>query len=401
MKIIIIGGGASGLVCAINAKNNHNEVTILEQNDKLGKKIIASGAGHCNYFNKDFNLDKYHSSNIDLLGEIINDNNISKVIPFFQTIGIEPKNKNGYLYPMAYTSYSILNSLVLKCKELNIDICTNTYVKGLKMDKNTFIIETNNKVYNADKVIIACGSKAYPSLGGTNSAIDIAKSFGIKYQEFLPSLTGLHTDNKVTKYWDKLRCDVKLSYFEDEKYVSSEEGEIQLTSYGISGICTFNLSSNIVKNINKHNEVIKIDFIPDIDRDFLTKRINEFSNLKVVEIFEGLLNYKIILALFHNNDKLINKYGKELNNSDINTIIDTIKSFTITITGYNDFDNSQVASGGILLSEINTNTFETNKVHGLFFIGESLDVDGICGGYNLGFAWISGILCGKYINNTL
>ncbi len=400
MKIIIVGGGPAGLTCAINAKNDYNEVIVLEKNKDIGKKLLVTGAGHCNLFNQDFSADKYNSNNKDILEDIINENNKNLVMPFLKSIGIICKNKGNYIYPMAYTSVSVLNALKMACERCNIQIKTNEEVLDVKSIDNKYIIRTNNSSYEADKLIVSCGSKAYPSLGATDTAIKLANNFNIKCSQFLPSLTGLKTDNKVTKKWDKLRCDVKLKHFEDDTFIKEEVGEVQLTNYGISGICTFNLSGRIIRNINKHKETIKIDFLPDIVdlKDLIKERINTFKDNNPIELLEGLLNYKILYALFDNTN-LINKKNIDLNDNDINLICKLLKEYSLNITGYNDFDNAQVCSGGILLSEINPNTFECNNTNNLFFIGEALDVDGICGGYNLGFAWISGILCGKYINN--
>ena len=399
MKIIIIGGGASGLTCAINAKNESNEVTIIEKNNICGKKILVTGNGHCNYFNESLSLDSYHTTNKEILSKIINRDNWDLVIPFFKSLGIIPKNKNGYLYPLSNTAASIQNALLMKCKNLGIEIKERTTVLEISYENNHYLVKTNNENITCDKLVVSCGGASYPNLGSTGDAINLLSKYNIAKIDYMPALTGLKTDNKITSEWDKIRCDVRLTNYEDGKKIRSEVGEVQLTNYGISGICTFNLSSSIIRNLNKHKEEITIDFLPDINEDFIKftqKRIKLMPNNNVIELYEGLINYKLLLILLKDFKKVINN---TLTDNDILKIEKTLKHFRINITGYNDFSNAQVSSGGILLSEINPLSFESNKNKGLFIIGEALDVDGICGGYNLGFAWISGIICGKHLSS--
>ena len=235
MKIAIIGGGASGLVAAIICKSKGHDVTILEGNDKLGKKLLVTGNGRCNYFNDDFSINHYHSSNLDLLKPLINDKNKDKVLSFFDSIGIVPKVIDGYYYPVTNQATTIVESLSNEIKRLGIKILFNTKVTSIKYD-NKFII---NDKYEFDKVIVASGSCAAPKTGSDGLGYQIAKIFSHGIIKPLPALVQLHSDIKYMKDWSGIRTDAIIKMYENDEYVKEETGEIQLTDYGISGICTF------------------------------------------------------------------------------------------------------------------------------------------------------------------
>ena len=399
MKIAIIGGGASGIVAAITCKKNGNDVTIIEGNDKLGKKLLVTGNGRCNYFNDDFSINHYHSSDIDLLKPLINDENKNKVLDFFYSIGIIPKVIDGYYYPVTNQATTILESLHNEIKRLGINILLNTKVNSIKYD-NKFII---NDELEFDKVIIACGSKAAPKTGSDGVGYQIAELFNHTIIKPLPALVQLKSDMKYMKDWSGIRTDATIKMYENDEYIKEERGELQLTDYGISGICTFQLSRDIVIGLDSNKkEQIYINFIPWLKSntlEYLEGRNEMMHNPSVQDLLDGMLNYKLVNMILKknhiNNSALYNK----LSISEKRDICNDLDNFKVNIIGYNSFDKAQTCSGGIPLSEINIKTFESNKQSNLYFIGEILDVDGECGGYNLGFAWLSGILVGEHIND--
>ena len=381
-RIIIVGAGAAGMLAAIHAKTKDNQVILIERNTNCGKKILITGNGKCNYLNDDFNISHYRSDNLEFLENIITEENKKLLISEFKKIGIEPKIKNGYYYPMSNTSVSIQNALLLTLKQKGIEIITNTTITDIKKINNKFIL---NDKFTCDKLIIAAGSSACPKCGTDGTIYDALKPLGLKIKKPLPALVQLKSEGKFLKEWAGIRCDCELSLYENDKLIKKSIGEVQLTDYGISGICTFQLSSDCIRGLDSgKKEVIKINFLPDI-KDFDTFYLNRVKLLKGrndIELFEGLINYKLLYVLFKHNKN----------------IKEALTSFSLEITGYNGFDKAQVASGGIKLTEINDN-FECKNIKDLYIVGEALDVDGDCGGYNLAFAFLSGIIAGESIKN--
>lgn len=401
-KIIIVGAGPSGLTCAIKAKNDNNEVIILEKNDSCGKKILATGNGKCNYFNDTQDLSKYNSSNKELLDRIINKENISKANSFFNELGLVPKIKNGYYYPMSEQSSSIRNILVNKAKEKNIEIITNCNVESINKSNDKFIIKASNQIFECDKVVLATGSYAgIKDLTSVNS-YEILSSFGLKIENVLPTLVQLKGEGNYFKEWDGVRVDANIKLYEDDIFIKEEEGQLQLTDYGVSGICIFNLSSDISKglSINKKEELV-IDFLPTINdlNSYFESRSKLLGNYKIIDFLDGLINIKLANTILNKNNIDRFKIYNDLSIIEKNNLVESIKSFRLLISKTNDYDKAQTCTGGLDLEEINLDTMEVNKVKGLYVIGEIIDIDGVCGGYNLTLAWLSGILSGSDIHD--
>ena len=394
-KVVIIGAGASGLVAAIYAAKANNEVTILERNSSVGKKILITGNGKCNYFNIDQDIKHYNCQNKEILNQIITTENLNEVLNMFDEIGIVPKIKNGYYYPNSNQAVSVKEALLLECKLLGVNIITDYYVKNIKKQNNQFII--NNEI-KADKIIIATGSKAAPKTGSDGNGYNLVNSLGHSIIKPLPALVQLISDEKDLKLWDKIRCDVKVSLIENNKLIKEETGEIQLTDYGVSGICIFNLSGKVARGIdnNKKEEII-INFLPEIN-DFITfmhQRNTKVKGRNISQLFDGLLNYKLADFLIKKAKINKNKFWNELTQEEKETLNQKVCAFKLNIINTNSFDKAQVCSGGVPLTEINPITMESLKTKDLYFAGEILDVNGDCGGYNLTFAWVTGLLAGK------
>ena len=398
-EVVIVGGGASGLTAAITAARNGKDVTIIERNNKCGKKILITGNGRCNFWNTDENLSHFHSSNSNLLKEFITDERKNSILKFFDSLGLAYKTKNGYYYPFSNQAFTVENALLSECKKLNIKIINDITVEKI-IKKDCFIINPDKEKITAKNIIIATGSKAAPKTGSDGLGYELAKSLGHNIITPLPSLVQLKADEPYFKNWSGIRTDVKVNLLIDHKYIKSETGEIQLTNYGLSGICIFNLSGEAAKALNQNkNVIISINFIPFASnpKTFL-QNLNKNSYHKTIsELLEGILHYKlvdIILKKTHlKRDLLLNT----LTDNELNNLIKTLTDFQIKILDTHTLDHAQVCSGGIPLTEINSKTLESLKVKNLYFTGEIIDIDGDCGGYNLGWAWISGIIAGKNV----
>lgn len=404
MKIIVIGGGASGLTAAIFSKTDKNEVIVLERNNVCGKKILVTGNGKCNYWNNDQNINHYHSTNAEYLKNIITSKIGDDVLNFFSKIGIVPKVKNGYYYPLSNQATSIQTSLILEAKLRGVTIKNNEFVKEIVKKNDKYYIKTEINNYIADKLVIATGSKAVPKTGSDGNGYELANHLGHTIVKPLPALVQLNGIGNYFKEWAGVKQDVKVTLLENNIKLREEYGEINLTDYGLSGICVMQLSGSIARGIDSgKEEVVEINFLPWIENEknfieWMHNRNKLVLNRTITELLDGVLNYKLVnLFIKKSKIKQDDKWQKisiELKKNLASNII----SFKQKIISTNSFDKAQVCSGGVPLSEINVNTMESKNNKNLYFTGEILDVDGDCGGYNLGFAWMSALIAGKAIS---
>ena len=400
-RIVIIGGGASGLVAAIYAKKEDNEVIILERNKECGKKLLTTGNGKCNYWNEDQSLTHYHSENNELISEIITFNNQKEILNMFNSLGIIPKIKQGYYYPFSNQAETVREALLKETIKKNVEIKTNFLVENVKKSKKKFIIKSRNEEIEADKVIISTGSFASPKTGSTGMGYHFLSKFGHSIIEPLPALVQLIAKFPYLKDWKGIRTDVILKLEENEKIIAEDKGELQLTDYGISGICTFNLSSYVSRGLkNNKEEIIHINFLPFLKEDsnimkWFDDRNELLNNPTLYELLNPILNYKLVKIILKVSRLQGALSWNDLFEEEQLTLVENLINFKLEIINTKSFDNAQCCSGGIPLTEINLKTMESLKVKNLYITGELLDINGDCGGYNLSLAWISGMLAGK------
>lgn len=395
--IVIVGGGAAGLMSAIYAKTPTNQVTILERNPVCGKKILATGNGKCNYWNIDQSLTHYNSSNKELLEKIITEENKQEVLSFFNSLGIIPKIKNGYYYPFSNQATTIRDALLREVLNKGIIIRNDFLVEKIDATNQKFLLTSSTDTITADKVIIATGSCASPKTGSDGIGYRLLKQLNHQYIEPYPALVQLKTTGSYLKQWAGIRTDVIISLYEDNKFLKQELGEIQLTDYGISGICVFNLSRHVAIGLSQHKkEEVFINFLPFLKEtnetleDILLK-----TNLSLKDQLSNILNNKLVEVILSETKLNSRKSYKDLSTEEKRKLEDYLTNFKVTITATNSFEQAQVCSGGLPLTSINLSTMESKQLKNLYIVGELLDVDGECGGYNLSFAWITGLLAGK------
>lgn len=405
--IIIIGGGASGLVAAIYAAKSGRKVTILEKNKTCGKKILITGNGKCNYWNNDQSISHYHSNNKELLISILNEENKQEILKLFDSIGVIPKIRDGYYYPYSGQATSIQTALIKECELNNIEFITETEVLSITKENNIYKIITNNGDYSSKKVILATGSCAAPKTGSDGIGYKIATSLGHSLITPLPALVQLKANASYLKEWHGIRSDVSVSLIENNKQIDRQIGEIQLTDYGVSGICIFCLSGRAARGLHKNKQVqISINFLypfnintPEEFIEWMNNRNNTVKKRTISDLLDGLLNYKLINLILKISKIDRNNIWNNLSYNQKYLLCTNLINHTIDIIGTNSFDNAQTCTGGIPLTEINPNTMESLYNKGLYITGELLDIDGDCGGYNLTNAWITGYLAGKDSGN--
>ena len=389
-RVCIVGGGAAGMMAAIIAAREGAAVTVLEHNEKTGKKILATGNGRCNLTNLYQDASCYHSQERNLAWEVLEQFDVQKTIRFFSELGIYTKNKNGGLYPSSMQASSVQELLEMEARYQKVKIKCREHVTGIQVlqeaAKPVFQVKTETWIYEADAVILACGSKASAIEGADGSGYTLAKSLGLKVIKPLPALVPLKGKGTYFTKWAGTRVEGKVILKAGAQILDTAEGELQLTDYGISGIPVFQLSSQTARLLDSGVPVsVELDFLPDFDEkgleEFLKRRENACPYKTQRELLTGLLPKKLADVLAE---------GK----TDRKTLVQRIKRFAVEIKGTKAFDMAQVCSGGVSLTEINPKTMECRKIPGIYLAGELLDTDGICGGYNLQWAWSSGACAG-------
>ena len=399
-RVGIVGAGASGLMAAITAAKNGADVCIYENKDKAGKKILATGNGRCNFTNTCQDPSFYRSENKEFPVNVLKKFDYKAVLDFFYDLGICTNDRNGYIYPKSDQAAAVLEVLLMEAKRVGVKIITDCKIAEIRKRKKEFkLINENGDVFRADKVILCAGSKASPVTGSDGSGYALAKSLGHSLIPVLPSLVQLRCKEKFYKKVSGVRVNGKVTLYVDNKEVASDTGEIQLTNYGISGIPVFQVSRYASIGLYKKKEVkAVINFMPDVSKDELNKficdRISKRPEKTLDEFFTGIFNKKLSQLFVSILNLKENTKVSALKENDINRMDKLISSFTTVVTETNSFEQAQVCCGGINTKEIDNNTLESLYVKDLYFAGEIMDVDGICGGYNLQWAWSSGYTAG-------
>lgn len=404
MNVCVIGGGAAGLMAAINAASLGNDVRILELRDRVGKKILATGNGKCNMSNADMSLSHYHGLMSDemsreLVKSVFEKFSSDNTIEFFEELGLSVMNKNGYLYPRSEQASAVLDVLRLKLESLSVDICCDCKVVSIKKSDSIFVIHTTNKTYKADRVILACGSKAALK-ENIEAGYNLAQNLGHTIIKPLPSLVPILCDGKIFKSLTGIRTKGSIKIFDNNNTLLAEDlGELQLAAYGVSGIPAFMVSHVVAKYLDRGSKLhLLLDFLPEKSKDELFKVLKKkISNCgyNLAETFLiGLLNKNLALAIIKECGIDYKLKVTKLSDKMIENIVEHIKSFRAEIIGTKAYQDAQICAGGVDVCELNPN-LESKLLDGLFFAGEMIDVHGDCGGYNLQWAFSSGSVCGR------
>lgn len=398
--VAVIGGGASGIMAAIAAATSGAQVILLEHKERIGKKILSTGNGRCNFTNVHQEPFCYHSDNPDFPWQVVRRFDSQSVIAFFLQLGVYSKNRNGYIYPNSDQASAVLDALRMELDRLGVRVKTGTECREICPGRKGFTILTNHGPVKADRVILCAGSKAAPVTGSDGSGYELAKKLGHRIIPVLPALTALRCEEKFFAGVAGVRVNGEVSIWTDHSCIARNTGEIQLTDYGISGIPVFQVSRYASKLLYENRRVYAvIDFMPDFSEKQLTAflvsrartRPEKEAGMFLIGLFHKKLSDLWIRLVKIPRDK---KAGN-LTEEEFFALVQMIKKFTVHVIGSNPYEKAQVCCGGIDTSEIDPVTMESGCVPGLYFAGEILDVDGMCGGYNLTFAWASGYAAGN------
>lgn len=400
--VIIIGAGASGLMAAAVAASKGARVALLEHKDDIGKKILATGNGRCNFTNTDMSVNKFHGSKA-LIKNGLAQFNYADTIRFFKELGIPAYDNAGYIYPNSRQAASVVAAFRMELMRLHVDVKTGINITDIKPadDRTGYCIQTDKGSFKSKRLIIACGLTASPKLGSDGSLFRQIEALGHHIQKPLPALCGFSCDGLNFKKITGVRCDATVASVIDGQMTEQNTGELQLADYGISGIPVFQISSLMSRALDKGQRVeVIIDFLPAFSDDELNGYIKDRSitttdNRSLNEMLNGLLNNKLLLELIHKSGVSPDKKGRLLTDDDCKSLTRSIKHTAVSVKKPRGVEFAQVCAGGIYTKEIDVRTLES-KIHpGLYFCGELLDVDGICGGYNLQWAWTSGYIAGE------
>ena len=416
-KVIVIGGGPAGMMAAITAKENKNDVLIIEKNNQLGKKFLITGKGRCNITSslemEDFI--KNTPGNGMFLYSAYQQYTNQDIIEFLKQQGLEVKEERGNrIFPVTDKSIDVLKCFTKKIKELNIEIKYNTKVEEIlteMVDGESIVIgvRTDKETIKANKVILATGGKSYPLTGSTGDGYQLVEKLGHSITEIKPSLVPLEV-------YDKMECkelqglslrnvEIKLIDIEKNKQIYEDFGEMLFTHFGVSGPTILSSSAHLVryKNINRlfHERkiVLKIDLKPALDEKKLNDRIlrdfEEVKNKQFKNSLDKLLPQKLIPVIITRSKIHPNKQVNEITKKEREELIKQIKDFEVIIKGFRPIEEAIITSGGVNIKEINPKTMESKKVKGLYFAGEIIDVDSYTGGFNLQIAYSTGYVAGS------
>lgn len=396
--IAVIGAGASGIVAAISAKkiNPSLSVALIEALPKIGKKILATGNGRCNLTNFSAVSKSYNSKAVS---SVMNTYPPEKIVSFFSDIGLEcVVDSESRVYPMSNTANSVLDCLRFEIERLNIDVLTDTKVNSVCKKGNIF--EINGEI-KCKKLIIATGGKASPSQGSDGSGYPLIKSLGHKITSLYPGLVQLTVkENLKPLKGVRVKASVSLR-LKRGKEIDHSVGEVLFADYSLSGIAIMDVSRSVKNNECK----CVLNILPELKKEdvckFIIRSKERNSSLTVEDSLCGLMPRKVGYLVIKNAGLRQDVTLKELRRTDIDLLADKLKNCEFTVTGTKGFDNAQITVGGVSVDEFDMKTLESKKVSGLYCTGEIFDIDAPCGGFNLQWAWASGIVAGTSASLSL
>lgn len=399
--LIIVGGGASGLIAAITAKDFGIDVAIVEGTDRIGKKILTTGNGRCNISNNCITppFINYHSSNPNFPFTALDKLSLEDTKNFFLSLGLPIiALPTGKLYPQSLQASSVVDILKMAIEDRNIPLYTNCKIKDIHSGKKFKLSTTNEeyKLFTANKVVLACGGKTAPKTGSDGSGYNLAKSFGHSITPLLPGIVQLKLDYPSLKALSGVKFDGYATLLVDNEIVKKDFGEILFTDYGISGPPILQISALASQSIfNKKKTEVVVDLLPNYSKedleDFLECHFVLLSHRPIINALIGVIHKKIIPILLKEcGITNLQMPCYELSWKEKMKLVSTLKAWKFTCTGTNDFNQAQVTVGGVNTKDIHYDTLESKLVPNLYFCGEILDVHGDCGGFNLQWAWSSG-----------
>lgn len=394
-KVAIIGGGASGLLCAIFCASKNLHVDVFEQNSKCAKKILVSGNGRCNITNKNLNQNDFFSNNPSFTDFALKEFGFNEFLKFCESIGLLLDVKDdGRAYPLSNEAKSVASLLLRNAKNLGVNIHVDSKITDVKKLMN-----------NYDSVVVATGSEAAEHLGGNRDGLNFAEEFGHTIVPTYPSLVQFHLDSAVAKKMSGAKLNGEVTLLINNKKDSTCSGDILFTNYGVSGFAILDISQRASIALLEFAKVnIAINLLPTFNIQKLSAHISKVAstqpNFTILDILAGLLPLKIAQGVLEDLNILASTCSSEIGTKLSKKIANQMLNWRFVVSDTHGFRHAEVAGGGVDTREINPKTMESLKQKNLYFCGEVLDVVGRRGGYNFAFAWASAHLCAKNIINS-
>ncbi len=394
MNVAIIGGGASGLIAAIEIKSEKPKlnVTVFERLSKAGKKILATGNGRCNFTNENLSPANFYGDKAFLKSILTSVH--ADTENYFRSLGILTYREDGRIYPRSQQATAVRDALVNKANALGVEFIYDTQVSKINASNNKFQIDSRF----FECVLLTTGGKASPVHGSDGSGYEISKSFNHTVTPLYPALCGLVPEEKLSVL-KGVRAECKASLYSGNTLLGEESGEVQFTDKGISGIPVMNLS-----HLCKDNKNLKLslDLCEDISEAELREHVNlSKKSLEIEDILSGIINSKLGFKVMEYAEIKPHTKLCDISKRQTDYLIESLYNLEIPIKCTRDFDNAQITCGGVDTKQINPKTMMSQIKEGLFFAGEILDIHGNCGGYNLHLAFTTGRIAAEGISNYL
>jgi len=407
-KVLIIGAGMAGLISGIQLAKNNHKVTIFERNNKIGKKLLVTGNGRCNLTNKHVSREHYHSQSLNIFDPIYNQFNIEDSKKLLESLGLDlVELDEGKFYPMSLQAKSVVTSLLIECDRLGIAIVYNARITNIDTESK-YKIQTDEKTYYGTQLIIATGGKSYADSGSSGDGYNIGKTFGHSIKDTYPSIVQLQTKGKFNKALKGLKYFTEGTLYEligeKKSMIRVERGDVLFTDYGLSGPVVLQLSTMIEPKLsNGANLYVSLDFMPNMSvemlDEYLMKRLHKLSYRGIQDSLNGFINQRLIMPLLKCSEIELDKKSGDISKVERTRLVNAIKHFDERIESTYLWNQAQVTKGGINCLEINKDSLESKLKENLYFVGEVLDLDGDCGGYNLQWAISSGAVAAEHIHS--
>ena len=402
--VIVIGGGAAGLCAAVYLKQKHPEksVRILEALPRVCKKLSLTGNGRCNITNKNIELSRYHGENVEFCEYALSKYTKDLTKDFFETIGLPIIFEGDKGYPQSLQASSVVDCLRFAAENLGIITHTETKVTNIQISNGNYKIIANNMSFLARNIIIATGLlSGGDKLGSDGSMLNLLKKAGFSTVATTPAIVQLKTETDIVKQLKGIKVNANASLKLGDRSIRTEYGEVLFCDYGLSGPPVMQISREVSRN--KNNFTVSLDIMPDTYLNtlvnILEQRVLNLNHLNLDEFFTGFFQKRLGQVILKVSGCKLNDSVKTLDKNTIKKIAATIKNFSFNVTGTTGFANSQVTAGGLDTTQFNCKTMESKTNKGLYAIGEILDIDGDCGGFNLQWAWSSAMCAADAIGD--
>ena len=403
MVIGIIGGGASGMAAALAAsENRENQVILLERQARVGRKLQATGNGRCNLTNLHALEGGYHGNAPEFADFALEKYPPTVILDWFRQLGLfTVAEDSGRVYPYSDQANSVVDVLRFALEKPNITQKLGFEVEKVKKTPNGFRLESKEETLEVDKLIIACGGLAGTKLGGTMSGYKLLRAFGHKCTKLRPTLVQLKTGWSGVTALKGVRANCHAKILRNGELFSESRGELQFTEYGLSGPVIFEVSRDACQGGGEW--VCRLDFLPEIGEEALKKELlrRKTTHLPATELLTGILHNRLGRVLSQAADIRTNRPISELSDYELSELAAIVKNFEVSLTEPMGMDSAQVTAGGIETAGFHPETMESRLVPDLYACGEVLDIDGDCGGYNLQWAWSSGLLAGTHAGGRI